>query len=199
MNVAIIGAGAFAREIRAHLSLGDSVPMFVDDEYFVENNQNIKPLSTLNVDVYEVIVSVADPIKRSEIVKRLPKETKYLTFIHPSAILLDDNIKIGAGSIICANCILTTNIEIRDHCHLNLKTTIGHDCVIGDFFTTAPNVSISGNCTIGDRVYIGTSASIKEKISICSDVTIGLNAGVVKNIDKKGTYVGTPAKLINKL
>jgi UDP-3-O-[3-hydroxymyristoyl] glucosamine N-acyltransferase len=75
-------------------------------------------------------------------------------------------------------------------------TTIGHDCIIGDYFTTAPNVSISGTCRIGDCVYFGTTSCVKEKITICSNVTIGMMSGVVKNISVSGTYVGTPANLI---
>jgi UDP-3-O-[3-hydroxymyristoyl] glucosamine N-acyltransferase len=104
---------------------------------------------------------------------------------------------IGEGSIICPNTILTTNIKIGNHTHLNLGSTIGHDTITGDFFTTAPGVKISGNCIIGDRVYFGTNSSVRERITICDDVTIGLNGGVVKNINEPGTYVGVPVKKIN--
>jgi UDP-3-O-[3-hydroxymyristoyl] glucosamine N-acyltransferase len=56
-----------------------------------------------------------------------------------------------------------------------------------------PGVIVSGNVTIQDLVYIGTNSSIKEKIKICELTTIGLNSGVVKDINKPGVYVGTPA------
>ena len=42
-----------------------------------------------------------------------------------------DDCEIGAGSIITAGCIITTNIKIGKHSHLNLHTTIGHDCELG--------------------------------------------------------------------
>ena len=126
----------------------------------------------------------------------MPKSTKYFSFIHDTAQILGNDVFIEDGSIICAGCILTTNIKIGRHAHLNLHTTIGHDCEIGDYFTTAPGAKISGNCKIKECVYIGTNASIKEKISINSFVTIGLNAGVVKNITESGIYVGTPSKRI---
>ena len=86
--------------------------------------------------------------------------------------------------------------QMKKHAHLNLITTIGHDCSIGDYFTTAPGVQISGNEIIGDRVYFGTRSCVKEKIHICDDVTIGMNSGVVKKITESGTYIGTPAKKI---
>ena len=96
----------------------------------------------------------------------------------------------------CAGSILSSNIKIGSHSHLNLQTTSGHDTIIGNFFTSAPGVKISGNCEIGDRVYFGTNSCVKEKIKITNDVTIGLNSGVVKNINENGVYVGTPSKKI---
>jgi sugar O-acyltransferase (sialic acid O-acetyltransferase NeuD family) len=133
---------------------------------------------------------------RYDMSQRLPSNTKYFSFIHPSAQVLDKDLEIGEGSIVCAGCILTTNIKIGKHAHLNLHTTIGHDCRIGDYFTTAPGVKVSGNCNLGDCVYLGTNSSIREKINICNNVTIGLGSGIVKHILEPGTYVGLPTKKI---
>jgi len=195
MKRALIGAGGFAREIKAHI--GDvTMRCFVDDVFWRENNNYIYPLSQFNPNEYEILVAIGDPKDRYDMIQRLPKETKYFTYIHPSAQILGQDVTIGKGSIICAGCILTTNIIIGDHAHLNLQTTIGHDCIIGNYFTTAPGAKVSGNCLIHDGVYIGTNASIKQKISIHSFATIGLNAGVVKSIEDSGTYIGIPAKKI---
>ena len=191
---AIIGAGGFGREIKAAIGI-PNIKFFVDDKYEDLNN-NILGLSKFDPKKYIVVVAIGDPKDRFDIIQRLPKETKYFTFIDPSAIIMDENIQIGEGSIICAGTIITTNVKIGKHAHLNLQTTIGHDCKIGDYFTTAPGVKISGNCKIHDCVYIGTNASVKEKISINSFTTIGMNAAVVKDITESGTYVGVPAKKI---
>lgn len=194
MKKAIIGAGGFAREIRS--AIGDSsIKFFVDDEY-MDVECGVYGLSQFNPEEYQVVVAVGDPTDRASMVAKLPKNTKYFTFIHPSAQLHDDNIEIGEGSIICAGTILTTNIKIGRHSQLNLNTTVGHDTVIGEYCTTAPGTNISGNCIIGNRVYFGTNSSVREKINISSSVVIGLNAGVVKDIQTPGTYVGVPVKRI---
>lgn len=127
----------------------------------------------------------------------LPVNTNYGTIIHPTAYI-GNNVSIGKGVIICPNCILTSNIEVKAHVHLNIQTSIGHDSILGEYTTTAPKVSVSGNNKIGSNVYMGTSSSTKEKIAICSNAIIGLNSGVVKNLHEEGTYIGTPAKLIKK-
>lgn len=197
MKRALIGAGGFSNEVMAHMRIAD-MPRFVDDVYYTENQNNIFPLSAFDPLEYEVLVCIGDSLDRKRMVDKLPSDTTYFTFVHPTAILLGNDITIGHGSIICAGTIITTNCHVGTHCHLNLQTTIGHDCVIGDYFTTAPGVRVSGNCTIGNCVYIGTNASVREKLTICDDVVIGLNSGVVKSIDLQGTYIGSPAKLLSE-
>jgi len=187
MIKALIGYGGHAREVMSQI--GTALPCFVDDEYVTKNTL---PLSSLDIDKYEVMVAVADPVGRYNIVKKLPKETKFFTFIHPTALVLDKNTEIGEGSFIGAYSILTTNIKIGKHSILNRGNHIGHDCRIGDYFSAMPGVIVSGNVTIQDLVYIGTNSSIREKIEICELTTIGLNSGVIKNIIEPGVYVGTP-------
>lgn len=198
MNKGIIGAGGFAREVYYSLlpEEREITSFFVHDEWWDSDMKNTFPLSKFDPSNYEVVVAVANPRDREMIIKSLPSETRYFTHIHSSVQIQDPDVKIGEGSIICAGTILTTNIIIGNHAHLNLITTIGHDCIIGDYFTTAPGVQISGNENIGDRVYFGTRSCIKQKLSVCNDVTIGMNSGVVKNITESGIYVGTPAKKI---
>ena len=195
MKKGIIGAGGFGREVYWSLDLNEksNTVFFVDENYYDGTNPLILPLSKFNPNEYEVVVAIADSNHRQRIVENLPNNTKYFTHIHPTAQIHGPDVEIGEGSIICANTIITTNVKIGKHAHLNLMTTIGHDCVIGDYFTTSPGVQISGNVTIGNKVYFGTRSSIKQKISVCDDIIIGMNAGVVKNITESGTYVGTPA------
>lgn len=198
MKKGIIGAGGFGKEIYWSLSMMERVNtvFFVDDIYWDNSDDRILPLSLFNPDEYEVVVAIADSYHRERIVNNLPKDTKFFTYIHPSAQIHGPDVFIGEGSIICAGTILTTNIKIGKHAHLNLITTIGHDNVIGDYFTTAPGTQISGNCTIGNKVYFGTRSCNRQKTKICDNVVIGMNAGVVNDITEPGVYVGTPAKKI---
>jgi len=192
----IIGYGGFGREVFHSLTKKEQedIIFFVHDEWWKPGNDKVIPLSKFNPNEYEVVVAIGDPSDKKKVVESLPKETRFFTHIHNSATILDDSIEIGEGTIICAGVILTTNIKVGKHVHLNLLTTIGHDTVIGDFTTTAPGSKISGNCNIGECVYLGTNSSVKQKINICDNTIVGLNAGIVRNIDEPGVYVGVPAK-----
>jgi sugar O-acyltransferase (sialic acid O-acetyltransferase NeuD family) len=166
---------------------------YVDDKYV---NEYTLPISKFDPYESEIMIAVSEPKDREEIVKKLPKETKYFTFIHPTALIMDDNIKIGEGSFIGAYSILTTNIILGKHTLLNRNNQIGHDTKTGDYLSMMPGSIISGNVNIGNRVYMGNNSSIREKINICDNVTIGLNSGVVKDTNEEGVYVGLPTKKI---
>jgi len=190
MKKALIGYGGHAREVMAQM--GTQIPCFVDDQYLTEDTL---PLSSFDPTKYEVIVAVGSSKDRYDIVQKLPKNTKYFTFIHSTALLMN-NVEIGEGSFIGAYSILTTNIKIGKHALLNRGNHIGHDTIIGDYFSAMPGAIVSGNVTIYDLVYMGTNSSIKEKTSTHSLSTIGSNATVVKHINEPGIYVGVPAKKI---
>ena len=200
MKQALVGYGGFAREVMSYMDL--VLPCFVEDDYFNPSQPCSRRLSTFSPSEYELFIAIADPTIRERIVKTLPPETKYFTLIHPSATILqgphDEFVSIGEGSYISAGCKIGCSTTIGKHAQLNWNTIIGHDCVIGDFFTTAPIAGAMGNNRIGNCVYFGANACSIEKISICSDVTIGAGATVVKDITEPGTYVGNPARKMVK-
>lgn len=194
--VAIIGAGGFALEVYNYAKdLKWAVGCFVD-----KNNGDaifgVPVLAQDSVDFsnYFTIVAVGDPTLRKKIVESLPL-AQHISLIHPSAYI-GKEVKIGKGAIICPKVCITTKIDLGDFAHLNLLSTIGHECKIGDYFTTAPGAKISGNCTIGQKVYFGTNSCVIEKKNICDEVIIGAGGVVVKDIRESGTYVGIPAKKI---
>lgn len=193
MEIAIFGFGGHAREVAAQID--KEVTFFVDDNYA---NGKILGISKFQPNRYEMMVAVANPKDREEIVMKLPKQTRYFTFIHPTVMILSHDVEIGEGSFIGANSILTTNIKIGSHAILNRGNQIGHDCIIGDYFSAMPGSIVSGNVNIGNRVYLGTNSSIIEKKYLSDDITLGANGVVVKSITKPGTYVGCPAKLLQK-
>jgi len=188
MIKSLIGNGGHAREVQAQM--GIELFRFVSDEYWKEGDSKLLPLSKFNPDKYVVMIAVADSKDREDIVKKLPTNTQYFTFIHPTAQLMSNDITIDEGSFIGANSIITCNVKIGKHAILNRANHIGHDCKIGDYFSAMPGSIVSGNVNLGNKVYLGTNSSIREKITICDNVTIGLNTGIVKDINISGTYIG---------
>lgn len=193
MSIAIIGNGGMGREVKSYFNkIGIESIFFVSDEFY-KPNSNLMKLSDLDIDKHHVLVCIANPSARKQIVNNLPNETRYFTFIHPSAQVYTEHM-IGEGSIICPNVVVSCNVKIESHVIINYNSTIGHDTHIGNYSTINPNSSVSGNCLLEDNVFIGAGTSIKEKTKIVSDVIVGMGTVVVKDIVNTGTYVGVPSR-----
>ena len=193
MKKAIYGYGGHAREVSNFIN--EDITFFVDDEW---SNDIARPISSFEPNEFEMMIAIGNSKDRFNILSRLPKNTKFFSFIHPTSIILD-NVEIGEGTYIGPFCLVTINIKLGKHSILNRGCQIGHDCNIGDFFTAMPGSIVSGDVKIGTRSYLGANSSIKEKITICDDVIIGLNSGVVKDILESGVYGGVPAKKIKNI
>jgi sugar O-acyltransferase (sialic acid O-acetyltransferase NeuD family) len=207
-KIVIAATGGFAKEIltilhdlgKMHLFDG-----FINPDNFFKKEHDIEKIigfpilnsSQVKPETHDIIIGIGNPLFREKVYKELGDEFNYPNVIHPSAII-SQWVTIGKGAVICPGVIITCGITIGDFCQLNLSTTVGHDCVMGDYFTTAPGAHISGNCIFGKGVYFGTSSAVRQGINICDNVTIGMGGIVVKNITETGVYVGNPVKQLIK-
>ena len=107
-----------------------------------------------------------------------------------------DNVLVGKGCVICANTIITCDIQIKDFVTLNLSCTVGHDTILNEFSSFMPSVNISGEVVIQRCVYIGTGAKIINQLEIGENTIIGAGAVVSKSLPANCTAVGIPAKPI---
>lgn len=209
MKICIFGTGGFGREVLFCLmdslnieneTLMNDICFMVDDEHYCETEVNGVPVirkSEFDIERHTMIIAIGDSSTRKKIVDSFPQHTKYTTIIHPSAVI-SKWVEIGPGSIVTAGCILTCNIKIGAHAQINLHTTIGHDCKIGDYFTTAPASNVSGSCIIGNQVYLGTNSTIKQGITLADNIIVGMGGVVVKDITEPGIYIGNPIKKLDK-
>lgn len=200
--IAIFGTGGFAREVACllhDLGRGDDITSFhePDDVHAPRTVLDVPvlPQSAFDPKTQRAVVGIGNPRIREKVVGELPSQTEFETLVHPT-VVMSKWVEVGIGSILCAGSVLTCQITIGSHCHLNLNTTVGHDCTFGDFCTVAPGVNISGNCTFGRRVDVGTQASFRQRVRVCDDVLIGMGAVVLEDIAEPGTYVGLPAKRV---
>lgn len=210
-KVAIYGAGGFGREVAWLVrscnveDRGFEVACFIDDNELSHGKLlNGIPVTSLTdakeqYDAALVVSGIGQPrLRQLTIEKALGADFRAISIIHPR-VEMSEWVEIGAGTLICAGNILTTNISLGLQVQINLDCTLGHDVVIGDYTTLAPGVHISGNVKVGRRVYIGTGAVIingthEQPIVIGDDAVIGAAACVTKSVVAGTTVVGVPAK-----
>jgi sugar O-acyltransferase (sialic acid O-acetyltransferase NeuD family) len=206
MILGIIGTGGFAREV---LQLAKQIQksedvwfneinfVEIDDFYQDEYVDNIRVLKISECDLLKMkfVIGIGDPNLKNKILKELPSNITFTSLISPQAFIADD-LKFHIGLIIMPFSYISCNVTLGKHVHLNAQCTVGHDTIIGDYFTSACSVMIAGNNNISKKCYFGMNSSTRQGVSISENVSIGLNSGVVKDINKPGTYIGTPAKFL---
>lgn len=208
-NIVIIGAGGFGREVKTLIdSINNQTPTyrflgFYDDGFKKGQIINGCPvlggiidINVINIQC-SVVIAVGDPQTKQGLYEKINNSNvDFPNIIHPNVLLSDDFVEIGMGNIICASCIITCNINIKDFVILNLMCTIGHDTIISSFSSFMPSVNISGDVLIHEKVYVGTGAKIINQLEIGANTIVGAGAVVSKSLPENCTAVGIPAKPI---
>ena len=207
-KLAIVGSGGFAREVLTLVNaINSNAPQFEVVGFVGEDkSQTVHGYPVIGNDdevnlIQErlsIVIAVGEPGLKAKIRGKYNNPLiSFPTLVHPSVILGDkESIEIGHGCIICAGCILTTDINIRGFVTLNLQCTVGHDTMIGYYSSFMPSVNISGEVDIKEGVYVGTGAKIINQVEIGEQTIVGAGAVVAKSLPANCTAVGVPAKPI---
>lgn len=208
-KIIIIGAGGFGREVKILIDDINKVDLLYDFIGYYDDGLaigtivngfpvlgNLKDLLDLDNGT-NIALGIGDPVTKCNIISRIKDSNiNFPVLVHPSAIIGNDDVIIGKGTLICAGTIITCNIHIKEFVTINLMCTIGHDTIINSFSSFMPSVNISGEVVIHEKVYIGTGAKIINQLEIGQSTIVGAGAVVSKSLPGFCTAVGIPAKPI---
>ena len=198
----IIGAGGHGKVIAdTAVKNGYTNIAFLDDKavgscmgFAVWGNTTVA--EDLNDGATDFIIGVGDNQVRQKIVKAHP-DLRYVSLIHPLAVV-SSFASIGKGTVVMAGAIVNVCARIVEHCIINTAAIVEHDDVLEDFVHISPNAALGGTVHIGTCTHIGIGAAVKNNVDIYGKCKIGAGAVVVKDITESATYVGVPAKKLQK-
>lgn len=205
----IVGCGGFGREVHDVVDAINAIEPkwvlkgYVDDAPSEENVDLVRSRGFEVVgDVQTVVAQTAGhyvigigsgPVRRAIDQRFTDAGWTAATLMHPAATQGFD-VRLGAGSVVCAGVRLTTNIRCGRHTHLNINTTIGHDVRMGDYVTVNPLVAVSGWVHLGNESMLGTKSAVLQNISVGVGSTVGAGAVVVRDVPEGVTVKGVPAR-----
>lgn len=207
-RVVVVGASGFGREcldvLEAMIREGADVEVVgvVDDE---PSEVNLKRLAARGVphlgtlsdlvsgdSALHYVMGIGHPGVRRGLVERLDA-SGFTAFpaIHPSAVIgslpfLDD------GVVICAGAVISTNVRLGRHVHVNPHATIGHDAVLRDFVSVNPAAVISGEVEVRSGTLLGASATILQGLTVGEGVTVGAGSVVTHDVPQDVVVKGVP-------
>jgi sugar O-acyltransferase (sialic acid O-acetyltransferase NeuD family) len=207
--IVIYGGGGFAREVLTLIEDINAarptweVAGFLDDDE-ARRGQRLCGLPILGGRAWleeasprpAVVLGVGSPVVKRAMHRGLTAlGVDFPALVHPN-VVMSRRVRVGAGAVITAGNVLTTEIEVRPFTTLNLACTVGHDSVLGDYVTVSPGVNLSGNVRVGQGTDVGTGSKVIQGISIGEWSVVGAGAVVARDLPANCTAVGVPAKVI---
>jgi sugar O-acyltransferase (sialic acid O-acetyltransferase NeuD family) len=215
-EIVIIGAGGHAREqlgliaaINATFEVDAerfTVLGFLVDRRFKEAGQTVCDLPVLGdidwlkdrTSNVEVLCAIGSPSARQRLASGAAAHgARFPTFVHPCANV-GQRVALGPGVIVGSGAVITCDVEIGAHAHINVGATVSHDCRLGDFATLAPGVHAAGGVCVEEGTEIGVGATISDRVTIGGWTILGAGAVAVHDVPPNCTAVGVPARVIEQ-
>lgn len=140
-----------------------------------------------------LIIGVGSPSVRRHLATQY--STAQLALRHPTSMIGSDT-SLAPGAILAQGVIVTTNVSIGHHTHVNIGCSISHDCTVGDYVTLSPGARLTGAVSVGSGTFIGAAATVLPCVTIGADATIGAGAVVTADVADGQTVAGVPARPI---
>lgn len=201
--VIIIGASGHGKVVADIIQkTGDQILGFLDDNPNLPETFIGYPVLGA-VDDYkkyidaEFIIGVGNAVIRERLAHKM-SGVMWHTAIHPSAVVSNIKVKISKGTVVMANSVINSDSRIGEHCIINSSAVVEHDNRVDDFVHISVGVKLGGTVHVGKSTWIGIGATVSNNVDICDGCMIGAGTVVVQDIRVQGTYVGVPARKIDK-
>ena len=209
-QILIAGAGDFGRELFCWLTSDARHGIEFEVVGFLDDNLNA--LASHPHYDSQVVSTIADyQPKQDEAIVLALSSTKtklavaeslqargceFFTWIHATAVI-SKFVSIGAGCIVCPQCVISADATIGHFVTINCTSNIGHDIRIGNGCTINAQCDLTGHTKIGKGVYMGSNVCILPSVEVGEFANIGAGSIVVRKVRANSTVMGPIAKRID--
>jgi sugar O-acyltransferase (sialic acid O-acetyltransferase NeuD family) len=142
-------------------------------------------------------VTIGNPHGRARlrIAKRLVESGLHpVTAVHHTA-WVSESAELGAGCQVLAGAIVGVEAIVGDHCILNTRSSIDHECRLADAVEIGPSATLTGVVSVETAAWIAAGAIVLPRLRIGADAIVGAGAVVTRDVAAGVTVVGVPARI----
>jgi UDP-3-O-[3-hydroxymyristoyl] glucosamine N-acyltransferase len=192
--------GAFSY-IGSGVKIGDNVKIhphaYIGDNAVIGNDTIIHPGVKIYADtrIGNNCVIHAGTVIGSDGFGFAPQENgTYKTIPQLGNVIIEDNVSIGANTVIDCATMFGDATLIRQGVKLDNLIQIAHNVEIGKNTVIAAQAGISGSTKIGENCIFAGQVGIAGHLVIANNTGIGAQAGIPKSITEEGQrLIGYPA------
>lgn len=107
-------------------------------------------------------------------------------------VIIDDNVSIGANSVIDCATMLGDSTLIHKGVKLDNLIQVAHNVEIGKNTVIAAQTGVSGSAKIGENCVIAGQVGVAGHITVANNTSVGGQTGVLKEITEEGTKIMGP-------
>jgi UDP-3-O-[3-hydroxymyristoyl] glucosamine N-acyltransferase len=191
--------GAFSY-IGTNVTIGDNVKIyphvFVGDNTVIGNHTILYP----NVKLYagtrigSNCVIHAGTVIGSDGFGFAPQEDgTYKTIPQLGNVIIEDNVTIGANTVIDCATLLGDSTIIRKGVKMDNLIQVAHNVEIGKNTVIAAQTGISGSTKIGENCVLAGQVGVAGHLVIANNTSVGAQAGISKSVKEEGQrLIGYP-------
>jgi sugar O-acyltransferase (sialic acid O-acetyltransferase NeuD family) len=210
IDVVIVGAGGFAREVECLL------PEFMHDTTFqlkgflgkdqgVDSEIDISDRLLGDPESYRpskndrFVLAIGNMEARRRTVAAIQdKQGKFLTLVHPKAFVAK-TAKLDEGVLVYPFATVSNNAKLACGVKLNYYASVGHDTQLGRYCLLAPYATVNGFAVLEDEVYLSTHSTVAPQVRVGSRSKLSANSAAMKDVPANQLVFGVPGRVVRRM
>jgi sugar O-acyltransferase (sialic acid O-acetyltransferase NeuD family) len=205
-RILIVGAGGFGREVLqwardAWPTMSERIAGFLSaDAHVLDGHAATLPILG-SPDAFElqrgdglVLAIGIQGVRRLVAEKLAARGARFLTLIHPSAIVADSAV-IGAGTVICPYAVVSDAVRLGQFVLVNYHASLGHDALAGDFSVMSPYSALGGNAVVGADVFLAMHVTVGPNVRVGDNSALSANTCLLNDAPRGSLVFGVPGRI----